>query len=500
MSRSQAGGLTAVLRAVLVVLLGSLLLGSVAAPDSRSAPQAGSVDTAAVDRFLVQQMRGHGIPGLTVALVEDGRVTYVQAYGAAGPGRAMEPDTPMPIGSMTKPFTAVAVLQLVEAGRVELDAPVQRYVPWFEVADPEASRAITVRQLLQHTSGLSEAGYRLPPADTSLEDGVRDLRNAQPTAPVGQVHQYFNPNYAVLAALVQEVTGRPYAEVVQEGILDPLGMAGSSADPGAPPEGMADGYITMFGMPIQQDAPVRRHRDGADNIVSTAADLAQFGIAVDADDSPVLSDSSRQAMADPIGGQDVGYGLGWEVWESGGVRMVGHAGLDPTFTGELAMLPDQDAGLVVLTNHGHLGERLLATPQIREGLVAALTGQQPEARGLPWRGVAAVLFLGFLAVVFSTVRGLVRLRGWPERSRHLSRGRQAWEIGSHVLTAAVVVLLMYWVIPKLIGRSFNLVEVGRYHLPDLTLLVVASVLGDVLVGLLMLVLLLAPRHRDPGTA
>ena len=100
----------------------------------------------AIDEYITAQMRAARIPGVAVAIVKGDQIVYLKGYGQADPsGRPVTPQTPFIIGSITKPFTALAVMQLVEAGKVELDAPVQRYIPWFRVADPKASAQITVR-------------------------------------------------------------------------------------------------------------------------------------------------------------------------------------------------------------------------------------------------------------------------------------------------------------------------------------------------------------------
>lgn len=116
-------------------------------------------DANAVDAFVVEQMEKHRVPGVAVAILEDGEVSYLKGYGASGKGNPVTADTPFVIGSISKSFTAVAILQLVEDGLVDLDAPVRSYLPSFEVADETATGSITVRHFLHHTSGLSELGY-----------------------------------------------------------------------------------------------------------------------------------------------------------------------------------------------------------------------------------------------------------------------------------------------------------------------------------------------------
>ena len=123
------------------------------------------LDVEAVDEFVDRQLDRHRIPGGTLAVIDGGEVTHTAAFGNADADRPMTPEIPMPIGSVTKAFTAVAIMQLVESGDLDLDAPVRDYLPWFTVDHTTASAQITVRHLLQHTSGLSDRGYnRVLPA------------------------------------------------------------------------------------------------------------------------------------------------------------------------------------------------------------------------------------------------------------------------------------------------------------------------------------------------
>jgi len=137
----------------------------------------------AVDAYVTGKMRSTRIPGLAVAIVRGDSVVFMKRYGRADPsGRPVTLETPFMIGSITKPFTALAVMQLVEGGRIELDAPVRRYIPWFRVAGAEASERITVRQLLTMTSGLPQSyETQLWTADDSdaIERTVRHMATAE---------------------------------------------------------------------------------------------------------------------------------------------------------------------------------------------------------------------------------------------------------------------------------------------------------------------------------
>src|SRR5262249_50838153 len=130
-------------------------------------------------------------------------------------------------GSVTKSFTAMAVMQLVEKGQIRLDAPVQQYLPWFRLADGTASSVVTVRELLNQTSGIGTGqgeDATLCSPSTTPEDMVRSLAKVTPRAPPGRSYQYSNANYVTLGVLVEAVSGQPYAEYVQQHIVVPLDM------------------------------------------------------------------------------------------------------------------------------------------------------------------------------------------------------------------------------------------------------------------------------------
>src|SRR3712207_2371790 len=135
----------------LLVLLVVPFLARPVTTTARTSPP----DVAQIDAFVRAQVARHGIPGLALAVVDGDQIIHLGGYGTADQtGRAVTPHTPFVLASVSKPITALAVMQLVEAGKVELDAPVQHYLPAFRLADPAASAQITVRHLFQHTSGM----------------------------------------------------------------------------------------------------------------------------------------------------------------------------------------------------------------------------------------------------------------------------------------------------------------------------------------------------------
>jgi CubicO group peptidase (beta-lactamase class C family) len=182
--------------------LGGLLVSSPARASAAAPPLSARslarVSQDRIDGYIQERMSAWGVPGLALAIVEDGQVSVTRGYGLADREQAhpMTPRTPVAIGSTTKPITTAAVLQLVEAGAVELDVPVSRYLPWFTLDDPRAA-SITVRQVLSHTSGIPASasldGRQEPDA---LERRVRVLEWAKLQTAPGERFEYSNPMMA----------------------------------------------------------------------------------------------------------------------------------------------------------------------------------------------------------------------------------------------------------------------------------------------------------------
>ena len=183
----------------------------------------------AMDAYVEAQMKHLNIPGAALAIVEGDTITHLRGFGKARPGgEAPTPQTPFFIGSLTKSFTALAIMQLVEYGKIELDAPVRRYLPWFRLADLKASSQITVRHLLNQTSGLPMLLGMANLDDTAdrpdaTERQVRGLSTLKLNRAVGSKFEYSNLNYNVLGLIVEAASGESYAAYIQKHVFTPLG-------------------------------------------------------------------------------------------------------------------------------------------------------------------------------------------------------------------------------------------------------------------------------------
>lgn len=406
---------------VLVALLAALLVRPAVAK-----PAGTAVDLAKLDAFVRAQVERHGIPGLALAVVDGDQIVHLAGYGTADQsGRAVTPQTPFVLASASKPITALAVMQLVEAGKVELEAPVQRYLPDFQVADPVASQQITVRHLLQHTSGLPEQGcqnFRFG-AET-LQQFVAELRTIHLAAPAGARYFYCSGNYNVLGRIIEVVSGQSYADYIAHAVFAPLNMRHSfTAEAAARRDGLAQGFEWFFGLHVAREFPYDVPQMPSGFLIASAEDMAHFLIAQlnggSYGTASVLSAAGIAAMhapGVPTGTEDWTYGLGWRTEALGGVPVVLHTGDHPDAHTMVFMEPATHRGAVLLANANNVPALLTAFKEIEAGVARLLADQAPAPA--PWLSVPR------LYLIVDTVLGsllalalwpLLRLRRWSER-------------------------------------------------------------------------------------
>lgn len=417
--------------------------------DISAKPASNSASYDAIDAYVEQQMRRLNIPGVSLAIVEGDRIVHMRGFGQARPGgEAPSPRTPFILGSTTKSFTALAVMQLVEAGKIDLDAPVQRYLPWFRVADLQASAQMKVRHLLNQTSGLPGLPGMIVLADLDDSPGAaqrhaRALSTLKLTRPVAAAFEYSNLNYILLGLIVEAASGESYADYIHHHIFTPLGMSHSyTSQAMAKQDGLALGHRYWFAAPFAvRDLPIPLAAQAGGELISSAEDMAHYLIAHlnrgRYGDAQILSGEGidelhRGGVEAREMGVSVGqYGMGWFITDIGQTKTIWHGGNVPDFSSYMALLPEQKKGVVLLVNADHYG----LPPVLMEiGLrvVALLAGQQPAPIRLgfiPW-AMRALLLIPLLQIagVAATLRLLRRWRRDP--ALRPSRGRM-W--GLHIL-------------------------------------------------------------------
>ncbi len=446
-----------------------------------SRPHPESTSYEAIDAYVEEQMRRLKIPGVSLAIVEGDKIVHLRGFGRARPGgETPTPQTPFFIGSVTKSFTALAVMQLVEAGKVELDAPVQRYLPWFRVADSEASALMTVRHLLNQTSGLSMIAGNVALADfddrpDAAERRIRALATVKITRPVGSKWEYSNLNYNILGLIVETVSGEPYAEYIENHIFKPLGMGHSySSKAAAKQDGLARGHQHWFGLPFPApDLPVPFGSLSSGQLISCAEDMAHYLIAhlnggrygdVQILTGPGIDQLHTGVAEFAYGRLAAGrYGMGWFETDLDGTKAYSHGGNVPDFSAFMALVPEQEKGVVVLFNADPYGLPMI-TEEVGMGLTAVLAGQQPGPNRLEFvQWIMRLLPLIPLLQVAGVVLTLRRLGQW--RQDPTLRPGRGWMWGRHVLLPLIPNLSLAAILAYL--RSSGLLRFMHLFMPDL---------------------------------
>ncbi|WP_079143483.1 serine hydrolase domain-containing protein [Streptomyces luteocolor] len=432
-----------------------------AVPSAQAEPSAAALDR--VDAYAEEQRARTRVPGMALAVVKGGDVVHRRAWGEDGNGDPVTRRTPFLVGSLSKPITATAVMHLAEADRLRLDAPVRRYLPWFEPSGPEARR-MTVRHLLNQTSGMTERdgltrADRFDNAPGGVERVARSLAQVRTVTPPGARHAYSNANYMLLGAVVERVTRRPFGPWLRDAVLRPLGMDGAIVDArDAERRGLAPGHRYFFGRTTPFEAPfdasgVPYGYVGADIDDLAAFAAAQLGGGGPAARAVVSPDGLRELHEGTVkAGTSHRYGLGWrdDSFDDLGERVVWHGGATPGFHGTVALAPGRDLAVVVQHNaYNPLRDEQLNSTAF--GALRILLGGRPEP------APADPMLATLLTVVTGTALALALALTWSvfrlvrPGSRKSRARRRGWVIARGVCAAAGLLLLAFaavYVLPR----------------------------------------------------
>ena len=373
-----------------------------------------------IDAFVTEEMRRHKLPGLALALVEGDRVIFMKGYGKADPtGRLVTPQTPFLLASVSKPLTAAAIMQLVDAGKVELDAPVQRYLPEFQMADPVGSAQITIRHLLLHTSGLPVTACDTRSNAQTLSEYVDELQMVEIDAPIGARHSYCSGNYNILGRVIEKVSGQSFGDYMEANVFMPLGMRNSfTSEKEAQAAGMAQGYQFLYGISVPAHYAYNPSQLPSGAMISSAEDMSHFLISQlnggRYGDTHLLAADSVASMQVPGTGRgrEGGYGFGWVIAPVGDVPSVWHDGVNNSYHSLLLMQPQSGQGVVLLMNSFNIVAYESAYKEIELGVVRLMAGMDPKptAQTLGSLYLKIDLVLGLLLIL--VLLPLIRIRKW----------------------------------------------------------------------------------------
>jgi len=327
-----------------------------------------------IDGVVNDALAKTGVPSASLAIVKDGKIAYLQAYGTAriDPPTPAKPDMRYSIGSISKQFTAAALLMLQEQGKLSLDDKVSKFVPGLARGDE-----VTIRQLLSHTSGYQDfwpQDYAMPIILQPITaQQIMDMWAKKPLDfDPGTKWQYSNTNYVIAGVIAEKASGVPLVQFLHQHVFTPLGMKSiADIDSGSLGPNDPAGYIRYAIGPLRP-APKEGHgwMFAAGELAMTAEDLAKWDISI-IDQKLMKPASYREFSKEVLLNNGVGtqYGLGVDVTNDSGRRRLEHGGEVSGFTAENIAYPDDGAAVVVLTNQ-----------------------DAAAASGLIGRGVAPLLF------------------------------------------------------------------------------------------------------------
>ncbi|MBB6733701.1 serine hydrolase domain-containing protein [Cohnella zeiphila] len=415
-----------------------------------TASAAANFDAARVDRYVQAQMKKNNIPGLAVAIVHGDQTVYAKGFGKDGDGSPVTPRTPFAIASLSKSVTALAVMQLVEVGKLDLDAPVTEYIPSFKTGDPRAAQ-ITVRMLLNQTSGLAdsvfpEMTFREQPK--SLEESVARFGRVKLASAPGRQFHYHNPNYQILARLAEVASGEKFPDYLSKHIFRPLHMDRTTdvADTKLLPktfDPFADGHILVYGKPIAMKEP-DWFVEGAAGNVSTAEDMARWlSLQLDGgeyDGVRLLSADGIRTMHTVPAGLDSTYGMGWTIEGD----KIEHNGLLWTYYADQTLLPESGYGIVVLFNTGL--NMLVPYSSFMQGIIDILDGKQPKGTFFADRTNETIVGVLTLLTAGSGIFRLARMKRWEVRTRK----RAKWLTWTLLISNLIPLLLLIF-LPRIVA-------------------------------------------------
>ncbi|MBN2050372.1 MAG: beta-lactamase family protein [Spirochaetales bacterium] len=349
-----------------------------------------------IEDYLFRRLGELRVPGAALVVVEGDEIAHFAGFGKVGRGgEAPGLATPFVIESLTKSFTALAVMQLVDVGKVELDAPVQRYLPWFDLADPAAAAKITVRMLVNQTSGFNQILGMIGLAD--LETSWADAREVHeqalagfmPSRQPGEAYEYSNINFNLLGLIIEAVTGESYGAYIENNVFTPLGMNHSYTDQAeARQNGLAEGHTFLFGLPkALPDLPLPEASLASGQLISCPGDMARYMMAhVNGGEyagGRILSPAGMEELFHPAVkagamGVDMGqYAMGWFVEESQGSLRIWHDGFGPDFFSYMVLFPEEKRGMLLLVNANHMFVNFPLL-EVCEAATDMLAGQRVE--------------------------------------------------------------------------------------------------------------------------
>lgn len=374
-------------KGVLLSLISAFFLLNSCAPEEPTT-------TAEIDNYVEKVMNKIDIPGLAIAVVQDGEVVYSNAFGMRNIAAQTElaDEHIFHMASVSKPFVATAIMQLVEQGKMKLDDPVTTYLSYFQLAD-DRYQQITIRQMLNHTSGMPDVldyEWDAPEKDEgAAERYVRSLTTEKMIAAPGETWRYSNMAFDALGDVIAKVSGTSFEDYVKTNILLPLGMKQSSfLQPDIAPPLRTTPHVWHFKPIVSEVYPYNRRHAPSSTLNASVTELTQWMLANlnrgELDGKRILKAESYDILWQPSAAvnENLNVGLSWFIGNYKGNKIIFHSGGDTGYRSQLVLVPEKNIGVVLACNYDRA-----PTGDIRNGILDILLGETPQ---IPRLSIATV--------------------------------------------------------------------------------------------------------------
>lgn len=448
---------------------------------SLSVQAAESFKVADVDEYVTKYIKKNGLPGAAIVIVKDGEILYEKGYGHDSKGEPLTENSKIGLASGTKPFTAFAVLQLVDEGKIKLDEPVVSYLPELNLDDPRWNQ-VTVRQLLSHTSGLPNPTI-VAPADT-LKAGVERFQDWKLQSEPGEKYFYSNANYWTLAYLVEQMSGMEFNDYLTQKVFLPLEMHDSISlvNSGEMDEiGIPRGYVTLYGTAIPW-TELEKMFSGSGSIFTTAHDMGKW-LSMHTNEGKnehgdlLLSLGLLNESYSPQP-KSKKYGLGWSL-SSPGIEpsRISHSGSISTFQSQQDIVPSSGYAVAVLLNS--FTTTFEHSYEISSGIIQLTEGENPELKAPTPKIID--LSLGGVSLVYLLlgIKGILRSKKWTEKRKQHSALRFCLRLLPQLIPVVGVGWLIF-IVPELQDNSSTILDAFGLFPSAMILLIIMFIFGLIL--------------------
>ncbi|MCP4970190.1 MAG: beta-lactamase family protein, partial [Arcobacter sp.] len=408
-----------------------------------------------IDSYIENIQNKVDIPAISIGIIKNDNLIYKKSYSR---NKNITPDSLFYIGSLTKSFTALAIIQLIEDRKINLDDSIKKYLPWFEIKDMKNVDNITIRTLLNQTSGFSTYdGLKnfddWDSSDFALEKTIRALKNIFLVSEPSTTFHYSNINYQILGLIIEKVTKLSYNEYVKDNIFTKLDMKGSFASvDNLDKENITQGHRLWFGQAVKSNFPFSRVMLPAGYIISNVEDISKYLIAQlnngkykkEQIFSPTIIKQVQTPSATIIK-DDMHYGFGWFV-DTSEELYLSHTGSTPGYTSAMVIYPEEKLGIVVLTNITSytLGSKELNS--LAGGIIDIIKNKEIKKSEIDIVLISGYLFLfGLLIVQLFVIKSFIK------KFKDISKNK----ITLSFIFDILVVLLFFIVVPKISDLTFS---------------------------------------------